>query len=133
MKDPKANPLDRKAAARALGMIGPAAADAIPDLIGLILDEKLDVNESAIRALGEIGPAAKDAVEPLIKAVKADRFGRYDGKAIAAAGALGRPGTVTERAEPSDPGHLEDRGFPGACRETFGRARWPGRRPGHDE
>lgn len=55
----------RAEAAMALGRIGPAASDAVPDLIRQLGDENERVQEEASRALGRIGPAALD---PLVRA-----------------------------------------------------------------
>ena len=49
----------RRAAARALGDIGPDAKDAVPALIEALEDD--EVSLIAIWALGQIGPAARSA------------------------------------------------------------------------
>jgi HEAT repeat protein len=46
----------RRASAKVLGEIGPAAKDAVPELIESLNDE--DVDLIAVWALGQIGPAA---------------------------------------------------------------------------
>jgi hypothetical protein len=46
----------RRAAARALGEIGPGAKDAVPDLVEALNDADMDL--IAVWALGKIGPAA---------------------------------------------------------------------------
>jgi HEAT repeat protein len=56
-------------AARALGMIGPPAADAVPLLARAIGARAVDVRRPAIDALGRIGPAARDAVPAIIAEV----------------------------------------------------------------
>jgi HEAT repeat protein len=69
-----------------LGEIGPAAKEAVPDLIAALKDQEEDVRSNpadpllkdlgghvrraAARALGRIGPAAKEAVPDLIAALK---------------------------------------------------------------
>jgi HEAT repeat protein len=50
----------RRAAARALGEIGPGAKDAVPDLVEALNDADMDL--IAVWALGKIGPAAIAAV-----------------------------------------------------------------------
>jgi hypothetical protein len=50
----------RRGAARALGEIGPEAKDAVPELVGALDDEDMDL--IAVWALGRIGPAAIAAV-----------------------------------------------------------------------
>lgn len=50
----------RRAAARALGDIGPEAKEAVPELIEALNDEDMDL--IAVWALGRIGPAAVAAV-----------------------------------------------------------------------
>ena len=49
----------RRAAADALGKIGPAAAEAVPALIAALADADRDVRRAAADALGKIGPAAR--------------------------------------------------------------------------
>jgi len=50
-------------ASKALGDVGPAA---VPELIGALDDENVQVSVGAAGALFLIGPAAKDAVDPLL-------------------------------------------------------------------
>lgn len=57
----------RLRAARVLARIGPEAAEAVPELIGLLDDPDADVRRWAARALGQIGPAAEPAVPGLIE------------------------------------------------------------------
>jgi HEAT repeat protein len=61
---------DRRAAARELAEIGPAAQAAVPYLVEALQDEDSAVKSSAAQALGEIGPAAEPAVPSLSKALK---------------------------------------------------------------
>ena len=56
-------------AARALGQIGPRAAQAVPLLARAIAATAVDVRRPAIDALGRIGPAARDAVPAIIAEV----------------------------------------------------------------
>jgi HEAT repeat protein len=58
----------RKRAVVALGAIGPAAAEAVPDLIAALHDANLWVRRWSVRALGKIGPASAPAVPDLIGA-----------------------------------------------------------------
>ncbi|MFS6826288.1 HEAT repeat domain-containing protein [Cyanobium sp. ATX 6F1] len=55
-------------AARALGKLGPAARQAIPDLLSALEDEDPGLREAASRSLGNLG--AKEAVEPLARRLK---------------------------------------------------------------
>jgi len=50
-------------AAHALGRIGPAAKDAVPELAKLLKDPITDVREVAASALSKIKAGAKDAVK----------------------------------------------------------------------
>ncbi len=56
------NVLERREAARNLGLFGPMAKDAVPVIIEALKDENLFVRKKAASALGKIGPMAKDAV-----------------------------------------------------------------------
>jgi hypothetical protein len=56
--------------AEALARYGPAAAQAVPQLV-LNLGTPESLNESVIRCLGAIGPEARDAAPPLEKAARA--------------------------------------------------------------
>ena len=55
----------RKAAAEALGKIGPDAKAIIPALIKLLRDDDWGIRWTAARALGNIGPNAKTAIPAL--------------------------------------------------------------------
>jgi HEAT repeat protein len=57
----------RAYAARGLGLFGPDAAIAVPDLIDALHDNDEWVRHSAASALGDIGPKARAAVPALIK------------------------------------------------------------------
>ncbi|MDH7503371.1 MAG: HEAT repeat domain-containing protein [Verrucomicrobiota bacterium] len=59
--------MHRKHAAQALGLIGPAAAPAIPDLINALADRGPMVCLAAVHALSRMG---KDALPPLAQALK---------------------------------------------------------------
>ena len=79
---------ERAAAARILGELGPAAKDAVPDLLAALGDADKDVRRCAARSLGDIGKASKPAVAALGKTLKdADAQVRQ-----ASAYALGRIG-----------------------------------------
>lgn len=62
----------RVAAARALGALGPRAAAAVPDLVGIVNrlrgDELEPLQQAAIDALGQVGSAARDALPALARA-----------------------------------------------------------------
>lgn len=53
--------------AASLGTLGPAAAEAVPDLTKGLADPAHPVRQRSAWALGRIGPAAKPALEPLRK------------------------------------------------------------------
>jgi HEAT repeat protein len=78
------NPKLRGDAARTLGMVGPAAADAVQPLIKHLDDDgtffvaysdhtggEEDIQEAVIRTLGQIGPAAAPAVPKLLELLAA--------------------------------------------------------------
>jgi len=54
---------------RGLGLLGPAAAEAVPDLLALLTRHNPEVRASAAEALGRIGKAAKPAVATLTKMI----------------------------------------------------------------
>ena len=58
-------PYQRQEAAMTLGMIGPGAASAVPDLITLLDDREIGVQHAAVFALGMIGPPAAPAAEAI--------------------------------------------------------------------
>ena len=74
----------RRAAAKALGEISPAA---IPALVELLKDKSKDSQEAAIEALRKIGPVAIPALMELLKDKTA-------GVQVAAASALGKIGVA---------------------------------------
>lgn len=57
---------DRELAISALAAFGPAAKDAVPDLIAILKDPKLSEPDAVLEALGKIGPDAAPAVPFLI-------------------------------------------------------------------
>jgi HEAT repeat protein len=85
-------------AARSLGVIGPAAKAAVPELISALRDSDVEVRMAAVFTLGEIGPAAADAVEPLMRVV--NDYERDRGTATMAIDALGRIGPAARRVIP---------------------------------
>lgn len=54
-------------AVRGLMRLGPGAADAVPDLLALMLDEKNPSRHLAALAIGNIGPQAEGAASELLK------------------------------------------------------------------
>jgi HEAT repeat protein len=88
----------RSDAARSLGVLGPDARAAVPDLIGALHDPDAEVRMAAVFTLGQIGPAAADAVEPLMQLVT--DYDRDPGTAIMAIDALGRIGPAARRVVP---------------------------------
>jgi HEAT repeat protein len=85
-------------AARSLGVIGPDAKAAVPELIGALRDPGPEVKMAAVFTLGEIGPAAADAVEPLMRVV--NDFEKDRGTAMMAIDAIGRIGPAAGRVVP---------------------------------
>ena len=55
-----------------MGRIGPAAAKAVPALIGAVRDPDLKVRTHAVAALGQIGPNANLAVAVLTEALRSE-------------------------------------------------------------
>ena len=87
----------RQGAARALGLIGPEAADAVPVLVAALADPDPLVRESAAEALGRLGPASASAIRPLVAAF-ADEDPYLGGAAAIALGRIGA-GSVPVLAE----------------------------------
>ncbi|MEC8337237.1 MAG: HEAT repeat domain-containing protein [Planctomycetota bacterium] len=65
-------PYQRQEAAMTLGMIGPGAASAVPDLITLLDDPEIGVQHAAVFALGMIGPPAAPAAESIREHLDSD-------------------------------------------------------------
>ena len=65
-------PYQRQEAAMTLGMIGPGAASAVPDLIRLLDDPEIGVQHAAVFALGMIGPPAAPAAESIREHLDSD-------------------------------------------------------------
>ncbi|MBP60684.1 MAG: hypothetical protein CMJ62_04080 [Planctomycetaceae bacterium] len=86
----------RSLAAYALGQLGPAAQDAVPDLIEALQDSSYKVRSSAAYALGRIGPAAQSAVPALISRIGDEQ---QEVRSSAAA-ALGEMGPAAQDAVP---------------------------------
>ena len=125
-------------AALALGEIGPAAADAVPALIGIFAaaNERIAGTQDADKspqadnerrlqmeiafALGKIGPAAVASVPLLIDAIEKQP---RDWSVSAAAEALGGIGPAANSAVPTLIRALEDRRFPGDPRFSQVRMR----------
>jgi len=85
-----------RAAAKALGGIGPEAKAAVPALIKALKNPNQWACQSAIEAIGRIGPAAAEAVPTLIELLEhANEHNR-----ISTATALGRIGPAAEQAIP---------------------------------
>ena len=87
--------VERSAAARTLGEIGPGAEEAVGGLQAALRDAEHEVRQNAAQALGYVGPAAKPATADLVRALK-DSDWRVR---RAAADSLGRIGS--REAEPA--------------------------------
>ena len=69
----------RTASLDTLGVIGPAAKDAVPAIVRVLLNDKwMDVRTEAAKALGKIGPAAREAIAALKQPLRVSRP-RYGG------------------------------------------------------
>jgi Flp pilus assembly protein TadD len=71
----QADPMRREGAAAKLGWFGPAAVDAVPDLVSLI-DDSI-ARKEAVLALGKIGPPAKAAIPDLERLQNESIIGSY--------------------------------------------------------
>ena len=64
---------ERRTFVRALGTLGPAAADAVPDLMKVLDKSGADEERAAVAwALGQMGPAGSPAVPALVETLKCD-------------------------------------------------------------
>lgn len=77
----------------ALAQMGPAAKEAVPNVMKVLEHEDPEVRLQALVTLGEIGPESKPAVEAITTALKSDDF---TGVRYAAAFALGQIGVADE-------------------------------------
>lgn len=81
-------------AAEALGMIGPAAADALPALLELLKDEHEEVRFRTLIALGQLGPVACVAVSKILDLVANEPSANVCRAAALALWVLGRRADV---------------------------------------
>jgi HEAT repeat protein len=79
----------RRAAANALGQVGPGAAKALPELRVAVKDEDKFVRCHAMRAIGGLGKDGADAVPEVIRCLKEDSNTEARVAAIEALGSLG--------------------------------------------
>jgi len=109
----------RMAACRAVGMLGPLAAPAVPALAELVGAENRRVAQTAMEALGEVGPAAAEAVPQLAVALT----DRNPLVRLRAATTLGLIGERAGAAVPALAGGLGDESeqVVAACVEALGR------------
>lgn len=99
--DPEA--ANRRQAALALGEIGQAAANVVPDLIVSMKKEKdTDVRKTVIQMLGQMGPPAKLAVPELLKLLK-DKDKEITQAAVASLSLIGPGAIATFTAALKDP------------------------------
>jgi HEAT repeat protein len=97
LRDPA--PAAREQAAYALSRIGPAAKDAVPELVLLLGVEKIEtVRLAAVSALGWIGNEARDAVPALRKILEQERSDAVRWRAATALGQIG-PGALDALTE----------------------------------
>lgn len=76
---------------KGLMRLGPSAADAVPDLLALLLDEKNPSRHLAALAIGNVGPQAEGAAPELLKVVYTTQdFALYTSTTIAL-GRIGAP------------------------------------------
>jgi HEAT repeat protein len=88
----------RWAAALALGEYGEVAAPVVPELIGALADDDVQVRVGAATALGKIGPKAITALPALIRALD----DRYEQLQQCAKGALVKIGWKPDPSDPKD-------------------------------
>src|SRR5262249_49056192 len=70
---------------KAVGLLGPAAKDAVPDLLRIMDDDRPFGKRAAVEALGCIGPAAREALPVLHKALRAEDGSIFEKDAVALA------------------------------------------------
>jgi HEAT repeat protein len=92
----KSDPLSRRHAAEALGLIGPAARQAAPDLIAALNDPNRAVRAAAAESLGTINAAG----EPTVAALSHNLADKQRLVRVAAAKSLGRFGAAAKQAVP---------------------------------
>ncbi|MBD2299249.1 HEAT repeat domain-containing protein [Nostoc sp. FACHB-190] len=93
LKDEKVDNSVRGSAAEALGNLGQAAANYVPDILKFLKDEKVDnsVRGSAAEALGNLGQAAANYVPDILKFLKDEKVDNsVRGSAAVALGNLGQ-------------------------------------------
>ncbi|MGA2066615.1 MAG: HEAT repeat domain-containing protein [Thermoguttaceae bacterium] len=78
----------RKAAARALGGVGPAAREAIPDLLDLLQSRDQDCRLTALSALAKVGAADPRALAALAKMLADPSLGPSAGEELGRAGGV---------------------------------------------
>ena len=97
----------RRAAARVLGEIGPAAKTAVPALIEMVGDADAKVRYAALTALAKIGPASPEVVPAIVKALQ-DKDQVVRSAALHSLGEIGSGGRAGE-VIPTIVKHLKDR------------------------
>jgi HEAT repeat protein len=117
LKEQKAAPLLRVAAAKALARIDPKIETVVPLLIEALKDKAGNVRKTAAESLGDLGPASQPAVEELVKAAK-DPDPTVSWAAI---DALGQIGPGAEAAVPTLIEALTDAGTRGAAVDALGQ------------
>lgn len=93
---------ERRYSARALGLVGPAARDAVPDLLAALEDP--DLCCEAAEALGRIGPASREVVPALQLAFKTTIDARRPVPAARSAADATTPAVPTMLETLKDPG-----------------------------
>jgi len=107
----------RWVAAKAIGLIGSEAGDAVPRLIACLRDVHPLIRELSAWALGEIGNAAESALPSLLERSRVDPCPEIRHRAIVSADMIleGSVGTVAEISESGQTGATGD---PGAVRRA---------------
>jgi HEAT repeat protein len=122
LKDEKVNASVRESAAQALGNMGQAAQQYVPDLANILKDEKVNasVRSSAAEALGNMGQAAQQYVPDLLNFLKDEKVDAYFRSS--AAQALGNMGQAAQHYVPDLANILKDEKVNASVRSSAAQA-----------